>query len=82
MAERLSSYDFSKRKRATKYPWDEWLDGSVWRITQGVDFTLSLRAMQSSVIIAARRVGRCVTTRVEGEHLILQALPAAEVPRA
>ena len=43
MSERLTTYDFSKSSIITStermnYPWDEWFDGSIWRIEQGVDF--------------------------------------------
>ena len=43
MSKRLTSYDFTKPSTITstdrmKYPWEEWFDGSIWRITQGDDF--------------------------------------------
>ena len=42
MSERLTSYDFTKSSITStdrmKYPWEEWFDGSIWRITQGDDF--------------------------------------------
>lgn len=43
MSERLSTYDFTKSSNITStermnYPWDQWFDGSIWRIEQGVDF--------------------------------------------
>lgn len=43
MSERLTHYDFSKPSIITasdrmNYPWDEWFDGGIWRIEQGVDF--------------------------------------------
>ena len=44
MAERLATYDFtnssiiSNAQDRMTYPWDEWFDGSIWRIEQGLDF--------------------------------------------
>ena len=43
MAQRLSTYDFSKTSAITStermtYPWDEWFDGSIWQIEQSKDF--------------------------------------------
>ena len=43
MAERLLTFDFTKPSALTKadkaiYPWDEWLDGDIWKLTEGVDF--------------------------------------------
>jgi len=43
MSERLTTYDFSRPSAITSsermnYPWDDWFDGSIWRIEQGVDF--------------------------------------------
>jgi hypothetical protein len=38
MATRLESFCFiGPRKR--RYPFDEWMDGSIWQITRGEDFT-------------------------------------------
>lgn len=44
MANTLTTYDFSKPSHLTKtdrrsYPWDQWLDGSIWQIKYGEDFT-------------------------------------------
>lgn len=43
MAERLRAFDFTKPSEITasekaSYPWDEWFDGDIWKITQGEDF--------------------------------------------
>lgn len=36
MAEKLD--EFERRKREPKYPWDQWLDGSPWRLNIGTDY--------------------------------------------
>jgi hypothetical protein len=37
VARRLREYTFI-RQGVTKYPWDEWLDGSIWVVVHGKDF--------------------------------------------
>lgn len=37
MSEKLDSFPTSYTKKS-KYPWDEWFDGSVWKLTQKDDF--------------------------------------------
>jgi hypothetical protein len=37
MAEKLEAYEFT-RGRPTVYRWDEWFDGSIWRLERSVDF--------------------------------------------
>jgi hypothetical protein len=38
MAERLESFRFFG-KRTRKYPMAEWMDGSIWKLRRGEDFT-------------------------------------------
>jgi hypothetical protein len=43
MAEKLREFDFtSSRPRRTdgsyNYPWDDWFDGDIWKLEEGVDF--------------------------------------------
>jgi hypothetical protein len=58
----------------TKYPWDEWLNGKIWLLTEGVDFSISITSMQSSVTNAARNRGLKVTMRKREEGLYVQAI--------
>lgn len=57
-----------------KYPWDEWLNGKVWLLEQGVDFYISITSMQSSVTNAARSRGIKVMMRKREEGLYIQAV--------
>ena len=51
MAERLRSFDFTAQSAITsaeskgrnRYPWTDWFDGDIWKITQGEDFDTSAR---------------------------------------
>ena len=41
MAEVIAAFDPEvpvEHDRQRKYPWDQWFDGQIWRLTPGVDF--------------------------------------------
>ena len=54
MAERLKSFDFTAQSAITsawskgrnRYPWNEWFDGDIWKITAGEDFDTSPLMME------------------------------------
>lgn len=59
------------------YPWDEWLDGSVWELTPGEDFKGKPATFRASALAqAARRDGKVRTRKVANadgdERLYLQ----------
>lgn len=64
MAERLATYDFTNSSTISNaqdrmmYPWNEWFDGSIWRIEQGVDFKTHPLMMER--IIRTRATARKV----------------------
>jgi hypothetical protein len=74
MAEKLESFDFGGHggRRAT-YPWGEWLDGSIWKLTLGVDFSGSLNSFRNNIYVTARRKGRGVRLRIVEGAIVLQA---------
>lgn len=64
--ERVSEFPTKKNR----YPWDKWLDGSVWKIDME---GLNLNALRVSTYQAGKRRGLFVkTTRIDG-CLYLQA---------
>jgi hypothetical protein len=71
VAKRLSSFDFHKR-RGGLYPWSEWLDGSIWRATQGEDFHVSVTSFQREVYTAAKLAGGKAQTSVEDNTVTFQ----------
>jgi hypothetical protein len=75
MAERLDSFPVRRSHARSKYPWDEWLDGSVWRLTQGEDFTAKLKSMRVYAATTADRRGLKVRMRIDNEDntLTIQA---------
>lgn len=72
MANRLTTYDFSKPSNITtqdrmSYPWDQWFDGSIWRIEQGVDFKTHPLMMER--IIRTRATARKAKIIIRHEPL-------------
>jgi hypothetical protein len=47
-----------------KYPWDDWFDGSIWRLHQYQDFDVHVESMRSAVYMAADRMGYRVKTHI------------------
>jgi hypothetical protein len=80
MAERIQSMT----PRRGKYPWHQWADGAVWRISRGQDFDVSVISMLSALRAHANSAGKAVTTRtVNGDAAIefqFTTEPAAPVP--
>jgi hypothetical protein len=60
MAERVEGATEPRRRRW--YPWNEWTDGSVWRATEGKDFTCSPASFQTALHQRARQEGLEVST--------------------
>ena len=75
MAERLSSFDFTAQSAITsaeskgrnRYPWDQWFDGDIWKITQGVDFDAEPLMMER--IIRTRASNKNHKAKVTMRHL-------------
>lgn len=72
MATKLTTYDFSKPSSLTKtdrraYPWDEWLDGNIWQIKHGEDFTAHPLMMER--IIRTRATARQAKVKLRHEAL-------------
>jgi len=76
MAEKVDQFpDLIGRGRS--YPWDEWLDGDVWKLTQGEDFTASMSNFRGLVYMKAQDRQLQVRTRVVDGAFYLQAEPRA-----
>jgi hypothetical protein len=58
--------NLTRTEKAT-YPWDEWLDGRTWRLTQGEDFFPHPLMMER--IIRTRATGRGAKVRLRHEPL-------------
>lgn len=86
MAETLTTYDFDKpsiltTNRTRTYPWGQWFDGRIWRITRGVDFDAQTLMMER--IIRSRASNQHVSLRLRHEDestIVFQA--SKRVPNA
>jgi hypothetical protein len=70
--------DFPSRKRRSKYPWAEWLDGSTWKLRRGEDFQTTGESMRATAVKAAQAAGKNIRTQVTTDQdgtevLVLQA---------
>ena len=67
MAQRVET--FPDLPTQSRYPWDEWLDGSVWELVHGEDFDAQPSTFRSvAVAQGKKRRGRVRTRLVRGEH--------------
>lgn len=63
MARRLEGFPAATGAR---YPWDEWLDGSVWELIRGSDFQSKTPTFRANAQLQAKkRGGRARTKKVE-----------------
>jgi hypothetical protein len=64
-----------KYETRRKYDWDNWLDGQVWELVDGVDFTVPVRSMAAQVYQAAvrRGIGVSVSLLDSGTRVRVQA---------
>lgn len=74
MAEILEGFDFTKPQRTAKYPYDDWFNGQVWKLKQGVDFDITAKNMQINLYAAASRYDLKLQTKLRGDELIIQAV--------
>ena len=73
MAERVDAMPAGGITRA-KYPWDEWLDGSTWKLTRGTDFICSTSSMSTGAVQKGLRMGLKVETRMAGDTVWIRAV--------
>ena len=82
MAQVLDEYDFSTPSTLSStrrfYPWNEWLDGRIWRLVPAEDFSTSPLMMERVIRGTAVRRKVSVTIRHEDDGCVV--LQAAERP--
>tara|TARA_B100000427_G_scaffold229329_1_gene192598 strand:- start:1140 stop:1370 length:231 start_codon:yes stop_codon:yes gene_type:complete len=55
MAEILESFKFKEVGRGSRYPYDQWFDGQIWKLTHLVDFDCQPSSLRQAFYSAARR---------------------------
>ena len=54
---------FPSVRGETRYPWDEWLDGRVWELVAGEDFTAKSTTLKANAQLQAKKRNGRVRTR-------------------
>ena len=74
MARKLETFDFPKAGGRAIRPWDEWFDGNIWELKQGVDFDGDTRKFRQSLSSKAHQRGHKVRTSVvDDATIVIQA---------
>lgn len=55
--------EFPQRTKGTKYPYEEWFDGSKWRLVQGEDFAVAPGSLRTILYNRAGLLGHSATVR-------------------
>jgi len=58
-----------------KYPWDQWMNGQIWRLTQGVDFHCGPEAFRTNAYQRAARSQTVCRASVVGNTVEVQFTP-------
>lgn len=79
-AEVLDSYDWGTgRTRASKYPWEQWMDGKTYKIKKGIDFESSCsKFIQQLRQRASDYNARVNVANPDDETIVFQYLPREE----
>lgn len=73
MAQKLEEFDFTaSRGGAQKYPWKDWMNGEIYRVTEGEDFEVAARNFRTSLFNAAKRHDLKVRTKQEEGAVVFQ----------
>lgn len=73
MAEVVSA--FPKTAVGSKYPWSEWMNGQVWKLTKGIDFNCTVESFTTGCHYAAKVSGKRAKTRRDGDTVYVCATP-------
>lgn len=55
--------DFPMVRGEARYPWDQWLDGQVWELVSGEDFTAKPPTLKANAQLQAKKRNGRVRTR-------------------
>lgn len=65
-------------KKRGRYPWDEWTDGSVVKVTQGEDFQTAVESFRTQLYGKARSLGKKVELVIEDKSITFRMYPKPE----
>ena len=78
MASKLKQFTFRGRGRqASRHPWDEWLNGDIWKLVKGTDFSCRVESFRSMAYAAAHYRGLKFQSQIDGDTIVIRALEKA-----
>jgi hypothetical protein len=72
MAEILEEFNFDAYR--SKRPWHEWLDGRVWKLKEGEDYTCTPASLTVQARLAAKKMGVKVRYHLLEGYVIVQGI--------
>lgn len=78
MPKALETFEFPHGgRKGIEYDWDSILDGKIWQLTQGEDFTADPKTFIGAVSRKANERNLRVKRELNGKVIVLQAVPKA-----
>jgi hypothetical protein len=78
MAEVLDGFPKGNRKGKRNDPkWNQWLDGRVWKLVRGVDFSCAPQSFRANAHSRAECRGLKIRGVIDGDIIVIQAYTAA-----
>lgn len=75
MPKKLDTFEFPHGgRKGIEFDWDSILDGSIWQLEQGKDFTAPTKQFVGAVARQANAKGLRVKRQIDGKTLTLQAV--------
>lgn len=79
MASRLREFPKDEPESKGKYPWGQWLDGSIWKITKDSDFDEGFDTFISKVHFEAIERDLIVRVKLKDTSVIVQAFTPDQI---
>lgn len=76
MAEKLQEFDFSSTRRGAKYPFDEWFDGSIYKLVAGEDYKVKSPSMRAAIKRQADERKIEIDIKIVDDGIVLKAKPS------
>lgn len=79
MARRLSEFPKDKVESNAQYPWDRWLDGSVWKITKDSDFEEELDRFMFKLTLETDKRDLLIRMKLQDTSVIVQTFTPDQI---
>jgi len=73
MPQQLEEYDFNQGG-TSRYDWDALLDGNIYKMVSGEDFSVKPTSLITSAKKAAAKRNKTLKVRTDGTDVVLQAV--------